>query len=76
MGLQEGQDLLVAESASEFAAEVVRAYSDEALWKRLAARGQLTITRRYSPDAVRPLLAEVLKSMGVLSRVSGQAPQG
>jgi hypothetical protein len=71
MGLQHGDDMLIAESATGFAAEVVRAYCDEDLWSRLAIRGRLTIAKEYSPDAVRPLLAQVLSALGVASHGGG-----
>jgi GT2 family glycosyltransferase/glycosyltransferase involved in cell wall biosynthesis len=71
MGLQHGDDMLIAESATGFAAEVVRAYCDEDLWSRLAIRGRVTIAKEYSPDAVRPLLAHVLSALGVASHGGG-----
>ena len=65
MGLVDGTDVLVADGADEFAAAVVRAYGDGELWTKLAANGRRTISRRYSPDAVRPLLAKVLSGLGI-----------
>jgi len=57
MGLQHEDDVLVAETAEDFASAVVRAYCDAGLWSRLATCGRRSILRRFSPDAVRPLLA-------------------
>ncbi len=59
MELENGHDALVADGAEAFAAEVARLYRDSELWASLARNGRRTIARRYSPDAVRPLLAQV-----------------
>ncbi|MGC9962924.1 MAG: glycosyltransferase [Acidimicrobiales bacterium] len=65
MGLVDETDVLVADGAADFAAAVVRAYRDEELWTTLAVNGRRTISRRYSPDAVRPLLSEVLAGLRI-----------
>jgi len=70
MGLQHEDDVLVAETAEDFASAVVRAYCDAGLWSRLATCGRRSILRRFSPDAVRPLLARVLADVGVPVAVS------
>ena len=43
-----GRDVLVAETAEEFAAEVIRLYRDEDLWNRVSNSG-LEIIRQYFP---------------------------
>ncbi len=65
MELRDGEDVLVADTAEELAKAVVRAYREPALWSRLSDRGRTSIRQRYSPDAVRPLLAEALRSLGL-----------
>jgi hypothetical protein len=46
MFAKSGRDVLVADTAEEFAAEIVRLYSDEALWNQISAAG-LENVRQY-----------------------------
>jgi len=71
MGLEHGYDVLVADTAEAFAAEVVRAYHDAGLWARLATNGRATIAGASSPAAVRSLLARILDEIGVLPEQPG-----
>jgi hypothetical protein len=71
MGLEHERDVLVAEGAGAFAVEIVRAYHDAELWRRLALNGRCSVARGSSPSAVRSLLARVLGEMGVKVRQSG-----
>jgi len=61
MHVRVGEDVLVADEAAAFAAEVVRAYRDGALWARLSANGLANVERHFSfaaaRDAVRDLLS-------------------
>ncbi len=59
MHLQHGHDVLVAEDAAGFAAEVVRLYRDEALWNRLGANGRENVRRHFSLDAAREVVRRV-----------------
>ncbi|MGO8876545.1 MAG: glycosyltransferase [Acidimicrobiales bacterium] len=65
MGLVHESDVLVSDGAEEFATAVVRAYRDAELWMKLAGNGRRTISRRYSPDAVRPLVSQVLADLRI-----------
>jgi len=60
---QPDQDVLVADSAEDFAAAVVRLYRDESLWNRLSAGGQDNVSRHFSVDCARDSLSKILKSM-------------
>ena len=71
MGLEHEQDVLVADSAEAFAAEIVRAYRDAGLWTRLAANGRSTIARASSPATVQALLVGILSDIGVNVQRSG-----
>lgn len=59
MHLQHEHDVLVAEDAAGFAAQVVRLYEDEALWNRLGANGRENVRRYFSPDAAREVVRRV-----------------
>ncbi len=48
MGIVEGEDALVAETAEEFAAAIACLHEDEALWNRLSKAGPEAIARRFS----------------------------
>lgn len=58
-----GQDVLVAEDAAGFAAEVVRLYRDQALWERLASGGMANVQRHFSVATARDNLAELLRQL-------------
>lgn len=56
MHLMAGRDVLVADSALEFADAIVRLHDDEPLWNRLAAGGRENVARYFSAEAARPVL--------------------
>ena len=58
-----GQDILVAETPEQFAAEVVRLYRDEALWNRVSAHGLDNVRRYFSVETARLGLQELLNSL-------------
>ncbi|MNN73262.1 hypothetical protein D3C81_1893650 [compost metagenome] len=53
MHLRDGEDVLVADDATAFAAAVVRLYEDEALWSQLSANGLANVAEHFSLDAAR-----------------------
>lgn len=59
MHLQDGTDVLVADDAQAFADAVVRLYSDEALWSRLARNGLKNVARHFSLDAARETVHKI-----------------
>ena len=60
MGLVDGEDVLVADDAVTFADQIVRAYTDSALWRRLAAGGVRNIEENFSTARARETLARIL----------------
>src|SRR5688500_15321875 len=60
MHLRDGVDVLVADDAAGFADAVVRAYTDDALWSRLAANGRDNVARHFSLEAGRDVVRRVL----------------
>jgi len=62
-GLQNGQDLLVADDPEAFADAVVRLYSEEDLWNRLADTGHQKVSKLYSMDAIRSELSRLLDEL-------------
>jgi GT2 family glycosyltransferase/glycosyltransferase involved in cell wall biosynthesis len=57
-----GRDVLVAETAEDFAAAVVRLYRDEELWNRVSANGLENVRRYFSVETARLGLQRLLKS--------------
>jgi len=57
-----GRDVLVASSANEFAAEVVRLYRDEDLWNRISAGGLENVRQYFSVETARLGLQSLLHS--------------
>jgi GT2 family glycosyltransferase/glycosyltransferase involved in cell wall biosynthesis len=60
MHLADGNEVLVADTATEFAAALVRLYRDERLWEQLSQAGMANIASHFSFDAARAALARVL----------------
>jgi len=60
MHARDGEDLLVADSPQDFAAAIVRAYGDAALWKKLSDNGLANVREHFSFDAARVALAKIL----------------
>jgi GT2 family glycosyltransferase/SAM-dependent methyltransferase len=69
MGLEHEYDVLVADGAPAFAAEILRAYHDADLWTRIASNARRTIARDSSPFAIRSSLAKILEENGVKVRL-------
>jgi len=57
MGLRDGEHVLVADAAADFAAQVLRLLRDDALWLRLADAGRSHVQQRFSPAATSDVLA-------------------
>ena len=60
MHLRDGEDVLVADDAADFAEAIVRLYSDEALWTRLRDAALVNVERHFSLDAGREVVRRVL----------------
>ena len=64
MYAEPGRDVLVAEAPEEFAAQVVLAYRDPALWTRLSDSGIANVERHFSFDSARDALRRLLGEAG------------
>jgi len=60
MDLQDGEDLLMADSPQAFADAVVRLYNDEDLWNRVAEGGRRNIQGNFSRDRAKRTLARMV----------------
>ncbi|MEE4216032.1 MAG: glycosyltransferase [Xanthomonadales bacterium] len=58
-----GRDVMVAETAEDFAAAVVRIYQDEDLWNLVSLSGQENVNRYFSVETARLGLQELLTSL-------------
>jgi GT2 family glycosyltransferase len=52
MGLEHGKDILLADTAEQFADEVIRLFRDSGLWARLSSGGLETVAEGYTLEAV------------------------
>ena len=66
MHLTHGENVLVADTAADFADEVVRLHRDPRLWERLSKNGIKNVEQYFSLAAARRNLAELLTELGVL----------
>ncbi len=64
-GLKHEQNVLVGESASEFAAQILRIYSDDSLWSKLSQNGRQFFEKRFSVQAVFPRIQKLFRQLGV-----------
>ena len=60
MHVEPGVDVMVADSAAEFAAAIRSAYDDETLWQALSANGLANVREHFSFDAARAALQRIL----------------
>ena len=63
MHAQNGREVLVADDAESFAAEVVRLYKDEALWQQLSGNGLKNVSDHFSFEAARRNILEMMASL-------------
>ena len=62
MHLEDSKNVLIAQSAKDFAAAVVRLYQDPILWRTLAENGRTYIAQHFSSSAARETLARLLQA--------------
>ena len=65
MHLTPDRDVLVATTAEEFAAAVLRAYRDEALWRRLSEGGLVNVQQHFSRETALQVVRKSLMCAGV-----------
>ncbi|HYN85336.1 MAG TPA: glycosyltransferase [Pyrinomonadaceae bacterium] len=67
-GLTDGTHVLVRDDPREFAAAVVKLYTDEILWRRLADEGRRHIELHYTPERVAEVVGGSIEALGVTLR--------
>ncbi len=63
MYAEHGRDILIADDAASFAAEICRLYRDRALWQRLAENGRINVERHFSLAAARKAIQAMLAEL-------------
>jgi GT2 family glycosyltransferase len=63
MSLRDGEEALIADTAPEFAAAVVRLYRDAELWRRLASNAHAHVERHFSPRVVGRIINDSVKGL-------------
>jgi GT2 family glycosyltransferase/glycosyltransferase involved in cell wall biosynthesis len=69
IGLRDGEEALIADTAADFAAAVVRLYREEALWQRLSSNARAHVERHFSPRVVGRIVNDSVR--GLLSPAGG-----
>ncbi|MCZ8161711.1 MAG: glycosyltransferase [Microcystis sp. LE19-196.1B] len=69
MGLIDHQDVLIADTAEEFARAVIELYDNMELWQKLADNSLETI-KRYQPATVQTNLQALLSNLGIIAKDS------
>lgn len=62
MHLTAGKDVLVADTAADFAEAIVQLLTDDQQWHNLSARGKDAVKAQFGPDAARAALTELLRA--------------
>ena len=65
MGLQNGDDALIADDPAAFAEAVIRLYSDTALWDRLSIRGAEAARRLFSIEISEAAYSSIFRQLGL-----------
>jgi GT2 family glycosyltransferase len=63
MFLRDGEEALVADTAEEFAAAVVRLYTDEALWRRVSSNAHAHAGLHFSPGVVGRIVNDSVRGL-------------
>ncbi|HLR87738.1 MAG TPA: glycosyltransferase, partial [Wenzhouxiangella sp.] len=61
MFLKHGRDVMIGDSAEDFAAATVQAYTDSELWLRLSNGGLANVEQQFSFEAARTALQRILE---------------
>ena len=67
MYLEDGKDVLVADTTEAFVEAVVRAYTDESLWEKLSEGGLANVEKHFSFKAARLAIIELMKPENLLN---------
>lgn len=60
MGLRDGENALLGETAQQLADAIIRLYRDDALWKTVSENAQRDVAERFSPDATRDAVQQLM----------------
>jgi glycosyltransferase involved in cell wall biosynthesis len=60
MGLQDGVDAMIADTAEDFALRIIQLHQNSKLWGSVAQNARKRVEREWSPDAVDRSLTEIL----------------
>ncbi len=63
MSLRDGEEALIADTAADFAAAVVRLYREEALWRRLSSNARAHAERHFSPRVVGRIVNDSIRGL-------------
>jgi glycosyltransferase involved in cell wall biosynthesis len=63
MFVNDGEEVLVAESAQDFARAIIRLYQDEELWDQVSSAGLENVRRYFSVDTARHSIEELLRTL-------------
>jgi glycosyltransferase involved in cell wall biosynthesis len=72
MHLVHGENVLVADTAEDFAKEVVQLYRDPALWRKLSTKGLENIEEHFSATTARRILENLLADLRILPSKTGR----
>lgn len=74
MGMASGENILVADSPDDFADQVIKLYTSEALWQRVSDNALKFVQGNYSMQSGKEAIAAVLASLHADSGISARNP--
>ena len=59
MGLSHGDNILIADTPTEFARQVIDLFLNQTLWAKLSIQGKKKVMEQWSPEKVSEILARI-----------------
>jgi hypothetical protein len=72
MHLTDGEDILVADDAAQFAEKVVQLHQNPELWARLSKNSLKNVEKHFSKETARRNLEELLAELDVVATPSAE----
>jgi glycosyltransferase involved in cell wall biosynthesis len=69
---EDGWEMLIRDSAEDFAAAAIELTRDEEMWRKLCMAGREAVVRNYSPESVRARRNEIYGRLRAVSKEDGR----
>lgn len=73
MNLTHEKDVLIADEPENFAAEIVRLYTDETLWRKLSDNSYLYIQNNFTPEIIAKKISDGIEKLSGVKMLTGES---